>query len=66
MDVVQEEAFSLDDQFLYGSSILVAPVSEAGASSRDVYLPTSIRWYITLLDRLLTHNKHVRVACVTF
>ncbi|KAK9857969.1 hypothetical protein WJX84_003134 [Apatococcus fuscideae] len=41
----EAETFSMDDQFLLGPSILVAPVTEAGASSREVYLPTSTRWY---------------------
>jgi alpha-glucosidase len=31
--------YSLDDEFLCGDSLLVAPICEAGATSRQVYLP---------------------------
>jgi len=33
------ETFTLQDQFLYGADVLVAPVIEAGAVMREVYLP---------------------------
>ena len=37
-------SFSLDDQFMLGSGILIAPVLSEGAASRDAYLPPSTRW----------------------
>jgi alpha-glucosidase len=33
------ETFAIQDQFLYGADLLVAPVIEAGATMRRVYLP---------------------------
>lgn len=30
---------------MFGPSLLVAPVMEQAASSREVYLPAGIRWY---------------------
>ncbi|WP_309111293.1 TIM-barrel domain-containing protein [Saccharothrix sp.] len=39
-----EQAWTVDDQFLLGPDLLVAPVTEAGARSRPVYLPTGTRW----------------------
>jgi alpha-glucosidase len=33
------EAFTIQDQFLYGADMLVAPVIAAGATARRVYLP---------------------------
>jgi alpha-glucosidase len=33
------ETFKIQDQFLYGADLMVAPVIEAGASMRKVYLP---------------------------
>ncbi len=35
---------AVDDQFLFGPDILVAPVLYAGARSRDVYLPAGTTW----------------------
>lgn len=37
-------AWRVSDQFLFGADILVAPVLEAGARSRRVYLPAGARW----------------------
>jgi len=39
-----ERAWTVDDQFLFGPDVLVAPVTEAGARSRPVYLPAGTRW----------------------
>jgi alpha-D-xyloside xylohydrolase len=43
----REDAKVLDinDEFMYGPSLLVAPVTEAGAVSRRVYLPAGVKWY---------------------
>jgi alpha-D-xyloside xylohydrolase len=35
---------TIEDQFLFGPDILVAPVTEAGARSRSVRLPAGARW----------------------
>lgn len=37
-------SWEIEDQFLFGPDILVAPILEAGATSRDVYLPPGRRW----------------------
>jgi alpha-D-xyloside xylohydrolase len=39
-----ERAWDVDDQFLLGPDVLVAPVYEAGARARQVYLPSGTRW----------------------
>ncbi|MFJ7244685.1 TIM-barrel domain-containing protein [Kitasatospora sp. NPDC098652] len=39
-----ERAWGVDDQFLLGPDVLVAPVYQAGARSRRVYLPSGARW----------------------
>jgi alpha-glucosidase len=39
-----DAAHALDDEFLFGDALLVAPVLEEGATGRRVYLPEG-RWY---------------------
>jgi alpha-D-xyloside xylohydrolase len=36
--------WTVDDQFLLGDSVLVAPVVQPGARQREVYLPSGTRW----------------------
>jgi alpha-D-xyloside xylohydrolase len=38
-------ALAIPDQFLFGPAILVNPVTQAGATSRSVYLPAGTAWY---------------------
>lgn len=38
-------ARTIADQYLFGKSILVAPVTAYGATSREVYLPGKTAWY---------------------
>ena len=40
-----DKALDINDEFMYGPSLLVAPVTEQGATSRDVYLPKGADWY---------------------
>ena len=37
-------AWDVDDEFMFGPDLLVAPVLEQGATSRVVYLPAGARW----------------------
>ncbi|MCU1246260.1 MAG: Alpha-glucosidase [Acidobacteria bacterium] len=39
-----ERTYGMDDQFLFGSDLLVAPVLSEGARSKGVYLPAG-QWY---------------------
>lgn len=46
MDFAQDEAVkNIDNQFMFGPSLLVNPVSEYKAKSREVYLPGGTGWY---------------------
>lgn len=38
-------ARAVEDQYLFGPSILVSPVTERGATSRPVHLPAGADWY---------------------
>ncbi len=35
----------LRDEYMFGPALLVAPVTEQGATSREVYLPAGVDWY---------------------
>ncbi|MER5180158.1 glycoside hydrolase family 31 protein [Streptomyces sp. NPDC002896] len=39
-----DTAWSVDDTYLFGPDLLVAPVLTAGATDRTVYLPAGARW----------------------
>jgi alpha-D-xyloside xylohydrolase len=39
-----EECTRVDDQFLFGPDLLVAPILTEGARSRGVYLPAGTTW----------------------
>jgi alpha-D-xyloside xylohydrolase len=39
------KALDINDEFLLGPSLLAAPVTDAGAVSRPVYLPAGADWY---------------------
>jgi alpha-glucosidase (family GH31 glycosyl hydrolase) len=39
------ECWSLDEQFLWGSSLLIAPVIYENYINKSVYLPTTERWF---------------------
>jgi alpha-D-xyloside xylohydrolase len=39
-----ERAWEIEDAFLFGPDVLVAPITELGARSRHVYLPIGANW----------------------
>ena len=51
----------LKDQYMFGDKYLVAPVLEAGARSRSVYLPAG-EWKNVETGEILTGGKRVDVA----
>ncbi|MBN2594758.1 MAG: DUF5110 domain-containing protein [Sedimentisphaerales bacterium] len=40
-----EKVYSIADQYMFGTAIMVNPVIQAGASSREVHLPEGTKWY---------------------
>jgi alpha-D-xyloside xylohydrolase len=40
----QEACYHIDDAFLFGPDLLVAPILHAGAMQRQVYLPATANW----------------------
>jgi alpha-D-xyloside xylohydrolase len=46
MDFPQDrKGWNVDDQYMFGPSLLIAPVTEFKARSRSVYLPAGTGWY---------------------
>jgi alpha-D-xyloside xylohydrolase len=39
-----EECFKVEDAFMFGPDLLIAPVLHQGATSRQVYLPRGTAW----------------------
>ena len=35
----------IGDEYMFGPALLVAPVTEQGSTSREVYLPAGTDWY---------------------
>jgi len=53
-------ARDLDDQYLFGADLLVAPVLKPGITARQVYLPSGT-WYDWDTDEVLSGPRYVRV-----
>ena len=45
-------AWTVEDQYLFGPDILVAPVTEEGARRRSVYLPAGVTWRDAWTDQV--------------
>ena len=50
---------TIDDQFLFGPDILVAPILFAGARNRDVYLPSGTGWTDAWTGRQFAGGQHI-------
>lgn len=40
-----EKVRNIGDEFMFGPGLLVSPVTEQGATEREVYLPPAAKWY---------------------
>jgi alpha-D-xyloside xylohydrolase len=54
--------FNIGDEYMFGPAFLVAPVTEQGAESRDVYLPAGTDWYNYWTNEKIKGGQTVRVA----
>jgi alpha-D-xyloside xylohydrolase len=55
-------AWSIEDQYLFGPSVLVAPVTELGARSRRLYLPEGAKWTDVATDQTFHGGGWVTAA----
>lgn len=49
-------------EYMFGPALLVNPVTEAGATSRRVYLPKDTTWYDFWTGEKLTGGQHLQAA----
>jgi len=54
------KTLAIDDEYLFGPSILVAPVTVPGAVQRDVYLPEGVEWIDFWTGKALQGGTTVR------
>jgi alpha-D-xyloside xylohydrolase len=57
-----EKVREIGDQFMFGPSILVNPVTQEGATSRPVYLPPSAGWFDFWTGEKLQGGKQIEAA----
>lgn len=55
-----ENAYAIDDEFMFGDSILVAPVMECKKTDRDVYLPEG-QWIDIWSRKAIEGGRHIHV-----
>jgi YD repeat-containing protein len=51
----------LRDEYMFGPAFLVAPVTEQGATSREVYLPSGADWYNYWTNERVKGGQTIRV-----
>ncbi len=59
IDPLDKNTFSIEDEFLVGDSLLVAPIIEDGARARDIYLPEG-KWKDKLRGKTLMGRQWYR------
>ncbi|MGN1026444.1 MAG: TIM-barrel domain-containing protein [Faecousia sp.] len=57
-----KHAWNVDDQYMFGPDILVSPVMEAGAQSREVYLPAGACWTDAWTGRAFQGGQRIEAA----
>ena len=53
---------SIGDEFMFGPALLIAPVTDQGMTSRDVYLPDGTDWYNFWTNERLHGGRRATVA----
>lgn len=55
------DCWSLDEQFLWGTSLLIAPVIYEGHLTKTLYLPATEQWYNYYTGKLVTTTGNITV-----
>lgn len=56
-----EICYTVEDQYMFGPDILVAPVTDAGAESRTIYLPEGAKWKDALTGKTYKGGKTIEL-----
>ena len=56
------KVFNLGDEYMFGPAFLVAPVTEQGMESREVYLPAGSDWYNYWTNAKFSGGQTITVA----
>jgi alpha-glucosidase/alpha-D-xyloside xylohydrolase len=56
------KALNIPDEYMYGPALLVAPVSDQGATRRSVYLPAGTDWYNFWTNERLHGGQTIEAA----
>ncbi len=54
-----KQCWEIEDAYMFGSDILVAPVMEAGVSERKVYLPAGCKWTESATGKVYDGGEYV-------
>jgi alpha-D-xyloside xylohydrolase len=57
-----KKTHSIGDQFLFGSALMVCPVYNYKARSREVYFPAGIKWYDFYTNKQIEGGQKINVA----
>lgn len=53
--------YNLEDQFMFGDSLMLAPVVQQGQTSRQVYLPAGVKWVDFWTGQVYDGNRTITV-----
>jgi alpha-D-xyloside xylohydrolase len=53
---------SITDEYMFGPSLLIAPVTQQGATTREVYLPAGTDWYNFWTNERLHGGQRITVS----
>ena len=56
---------NIEDQFMFGNSIMAAPIHTSNARGRFIYIPYGTKWLLLTLktdDSLKTHNENTKIS----
>jgi alpha-D-xyloside xylohydrolase len=63
MDFPKDDRIAgIGDEYMFGPAFLVAPVTDQGATSRNVYLPAGVEWYDFWTNERFKGGQTIRVS----